>query len=137
MKHDCPLRALRADGARAQLVDADGAGDGVGRDEVQRVRARRLRDAFALLRQHLFCHVIESSGAHYVARMGIPQGSVLSARLCSMHLAAVDRLDARRRVLLRDERLPELGDLLDVVMLRRLVAQPPHQEHRSGDVMSR
>ena len=72
-----------------------------------------VRVAFSLLRQHVFCHLAEANGAHYVARMGIPQvcnshkaccdtwrpaplrsrfvqGSIISARLCSLHLATAE-----------------------------------------------
>ena len=46
--------------------------------------------ALRLLRQHVFSHVVKTDGKYYASRMGLPQGSVLSTWLCSLHLAAAE-----------------------------------------------
>ena len=82
--------------AAAAVAGGSGGGPGGGGTHACVLREKELatglagEDALRLLRQHVFCHLIESSGRYYVARMGIPQGSVLSAWLCSLHLAAAE-----------------------------------------------
>ena len=89
-----------AGGAVAAAASAMAGADGECRD-LSSVQACVFREkelavglageaALRLLRQHVFCHLVESGGRYYVARMGIPQGSVLSAWLCSLHLAAAE-----------------------------------------------
>ena len=137
---------------RAGEVGGNGRGGGVGAAAAARFAAggslasgrvlsehpiatsHSMRHAFALLRQHLLCHTVESGGVHYASRMGIPQvgasprtccltlrrgghrptllpcphrlvlrglsfapqGSVVSARLCSLHLGAADHATLAR-----------------------------------------
>ncbi|CAI5497298.1 unnamed protein product [Closterium sp. Naga37s-1] len=44
-----------------------------------------------LLRRHISCHVIRAGRHFFLQRTGIPQGSVLSALLCSLFYAHLDR----------------------------------------------
>ncbi|CAI5986167.1 unnamed protein product [Closterium sp. NIES-65] len=44
-----------------------------------------------LLRRHISCHVIRAGRQFFLQRTGIPQGSVLSALLCSLFYAHLDR----------------------------------------------
>ncbi|CAI5515148.1 unnamed protein product [Closterium sp. Naga37s-1] len=51
----------------------------------------RREDILQLLRRHISCHVIRAGRQFFVQRTGIPQGSVLSALLCSLFYAHLDR----------------------------------------------
>ena len=48
--------------------------------------------ALSLLRQHVFGNVLLVDGCYYVQRQGIPQGSLISSLLCSVHYGALDHV---------------------------------------------
>ena len=48
--------------------------------------------ALTLLRQHIFGNVLRVDGRCYVQQQGIPQGSLISSLLCSIHYGALDHV---------------------------------------------
>jgi len=65
----------------------------------------RKEEVKAQLKEHIFFNIVRAKGEYYKQVVGVPQGSVLSALLCCMYLAHVERnciAPAMQEVLLQD-----------------------------------
>ena len=74
----------------AQRLAACGTSHGALFHEMSTVQPQSSRTVLAQMREHIFCNLVAIDGLVLVQRMGIPQGSILSAMFCSLHYAAYE-----------------------------------------------